>query len=94
LHELLKRLQDRHDECAQTVAKKDAADSVSSATVSPDTQNVLQEMMHLELAKSRAEAANKLALEAEKERDDADTGKITSVIPSFATRIETWSTQT
>ena len=69
LQELLKRLQDRHGECAQAVAKKDAADAASAATVSPDTPNVLQAMMQLEQAKSRAEAANKLALEAEKERD-------------------------
>jgi hypothetical protein len=40
--------------------------------VSPDTPNVLQAMMQLEQAKSRAEAANKLALEAEKERDAAE----------------------
>jgi hypothetical protein len=46
--ELLKRLQDRHGECAQAVAKKDAADAVSAATVSPDTPNVLQAMMQLE----------------------------------------------
>jgi hypothetical protein len=38
--ELLKRLQDRHVECVQTVAKKAVAD-VSSATVSPDTPKVL-----------------------------------------------------
>ncbi len=37
--------------------------------MSPDTPNVLQSMMQLEQAKSRAEAANKLALEVEKERD-------------------------
>ena len=72
MQELLKRLQDRHGECAQAVAKKDAADAASAATVSPDTPNVLQAMMQLEQAKSRAEAANKLALEAEKERDAAE----------------------
>jgi len=33
---------------------------------------VLQAMMQLEQAKSRAQAANKLALEAEKERDAAE----------------------
>jgi hypothetical protein len=69
LQELLKRLQDRHVECAQAVAKKAAADSASAATVSPDTPNVLQAMMQLGQAKTRAEAANKVALEAEKEKD-------------------------
>ena len=72
LQELLKRLQDRHVDCAEAVAKKAAADAASAATVSPDTPNVLQAMMQLRQAKSRAEAANKLALEAEKERDAAE----------------------
>ncbi len=69
MQELLKRLQHRHVDCAEAVAKKAAADAASTATVSPDTPNVLQAMMKLEQAKSRAEAANKLALETEKERD-------------------------
>ena len=43
--EMLKRLQDRHVECAQAVAKKAAADAASAATVSLDAQNVLQAMM-------------------------------------------------
>ena len=72
MQELLKRLQDRHVDCAEAVAKKAAADAASAATVSPDTPNVLQAMMQLQQAKSRAEAANKLALEAEKERDAAE----------------------
>jgi hypothetical protein len=72
LQDLLRRLQDRHDECAQAVAKKDAADAVSAATVSPDTPNVLQAMMKLQQAKSRAEAANKLTLEEVEERDAAE----------------------
>ncbi len=38
----------------------------------PDAPNVLQAMMQLQQAKSRAEAAKKLALEAEKERDTAE----------------------
>jgi hypothetical protein len=71
LQELLKRLQDRHVDCAETVAKK-AAVASSTVTVSPDTPNVLQAMMQLEQAKSRAGAANKLAPEAEKERDAAE----------------------
>jgi hypothetical protein len=69
LQELLKRLQDRHVECAGAVAKKAAADAASAATVSPDTPNVLPARMQLRQAKSCAGAANKLALEAEKERD-------------------------
>ncbi len=73
LQELRKRLQDRHGfRCAQAVAKKAAADADSAATVSPDPPNVLQAMMYLRQTKSRAEAANKLPLEAEKERDAAE----------------------
>jgi hypothetical protein len=41
LQELLKRLQDRHVNCAEVVAKKAAADASSAATVNPDTKNVL-----------------------------------------------------
>jgi hypothetical protein len=80
LHELLKRLQDRHGECAQAVAEKDTADAASAATVRPETPNMLQTIMHLEQAKSRAEAANKLALEEEKDSDVPDTGKISSAM--------------
>jgi hypothetical protein len=69
LQELLGRLQDRHVDCAEAVAKKAAADAASASTVDPDTPNMLQAMMQIQQAKSRAEAANKLALEAEKERD-------------------------
>ncbi len=72
LKELLKRLQDRHVECAEAVAKKGAADAASAAAVSPDAPNVLQAMMQLEQAKTRAKAANKLALEAEKKKDAAE----------------------
>jgi hypothetical protein len=71
LQELMKRLQDRHVECAQSVAKKAAAD-VSAATVSPDTPNVLQAMMQLRQGKSRTEPANKFVLETEKERDTSE----------------------
>jgi hypothetical protein len=72
LQELLRRLKDRHVDCAEAVAKKAVVDSVSTVTVSPDTPNVLQTMMKLHQTKSRAEVANKLALEAEKERDAAE----------------------
>ena len=43
LQELLKRLQDRHVQCAEAVAKKGAADAASAAAVSPDAPNVLHE---------------------------------------------------
>ena len=57
LQELLQRLQDRHVQCAEAVAKKGAADAASAAAVSPDAPNVLQAMMQLEQAKTRAKAA-------------------------------------
>ena len=41
LQELLKRLQDRHVQCAEAVAKKGAADAASAFAVSPDAPNVL-----------------------------------------------------
>ncbi len=41
LQELLKRLQDRHVDCAEAVAKKAAADADSPVIVDPDTPNVL-----------------------------------------------------
>ena len=72
LQELLKRLQDRHVEYAQTVVKKTAADAASSVTVSPDTPYVLKAMIQVEQAKTRAKAANKLALEVEKEKSAAE----------------------
>ena len=40
--------------------------------MSPDTPNVQQAMMQLEQAKTRAKAANNVALEAEKEKDAAE----------------------
>jgi uncharacterized membrane protein len=40
--------------------------------VDPDTPNVLQAMMKLEQAKARAKTANRVALEAEKEKDAAE----------------------
>ncbi len=61
-----------HVDCAEAVAKKAAADAASAATVYPDTPNVLQAMMKLEKAKARAKTANKVALEAEKEKDAAE----------------------
>jgi hypothetical protein len=41
-------------------AKKAAADAASVATVSPDTPNVLEAIVQLEQARTRAKAANSL----------------------------------
>jgi hypothetical protein len=68
LQELIKRLEENHGNCAEALGKKAAADAVSVATVNPDTPNVMQAMMKLEQANARAKTANKVALEAEKER--------------------------
>ena len=72
LQQLLKRLQDRHVDCAEVLAKKAAADAASAATVNPDAPNVLQAMMKLDQANARAKTANKVALEADKEKDAAE----------------------
>jgi hypothetical protein len=72
LQELLKRLQDRHVDCAEAVAKKTAADTTSSATVNPDSPNVLQAMMKLEKTNARAKTANKVTRETEKEKDSGE----------------------
>ena len=69
MKELLKRLQDCHVEFSQALAKKAAADAQVDAVVSPDAPNVLQAMMQLEQTKNRAKAANRVALETEKEKD-------------------------
>jgi hypothetical protein len=69
LQELLKRLEENHDNCAEDLTEKASSDNDSAVTVSPDTPNVLQAMMQFRQAKCRAETTNKLALEAEKERD-------------------------
>jgi hypothetical protein len=72
LQELLKRQQDRHVECAQSVTKKAVADAQEAVTVNPDTPNVLQTMMKLEKVKVRAKNSSKVALEVEKENDAAE----------------------
>ena len=41
LQELIRRLEENHGNCAEALAKKAAADSVSAATVNPDAPNVL-----------------------------------------------------
>ena len=73
LQELLKRLQDRHVEYVQAVAKK-ADDDAQTApvVVSPDTPNVLQVMMKLEESKNYSKGTNKVVLETEKEKDTAE----------------------
>jgi hypothetical protein len=38
--------------------------------VSPDTPNVLETMVQVEQARTRAKAGNNLALDAEKKKDD------------------------
>ncbi len=68
LQELLKRLQDRHVDCAEAVAKKAAADAASAATVDPGAPNVLQAMMKLERANARAKTANKVVWRRRKKR--------------------------
>jgi hypothetical protein len=60
LQELEKRLQDRHVECVQAVAKKAVADAQAYATVNPDTPNVLKAMMKLDQAKDHSKTANKV----------------------------------
>ncbi len=72
MQELLKRLQDRHVDCAEVVVKKAAADAGSTATVNPDTPNVLQGMMKLDQDKAHAKTTDKVALETEKEKDTAE----------------------
>jgi hypothetical protein len=72
LQDLLNRLQYRHVEYTGVVPKKEPPDAVSTGTVNPDTPNVLQAMMKLEQAKARAKTVNKVALEAEKEKDAAE----------------------
>jgi hypothetical protein len=85
LQELLKRLQNRHVDCAEALTKKATADAQAAAALSPDTPNVMQTMMLFQQAKKRAQAAQdrekaaqdqakaakKVALETEKDNDAA-----------------------
>ena len=71
LQELRKRLKENHGKCAEALTKKNAADAQAAAAVSPDAPNVLQALMQLEQAKTRAKTDNKLVLETEKEKDAA-----------------------
>ena len=83
MQELLRRLQDRHVEYAEAVAKKASVDAQAAADV--HTPNVMQTMMLFQQAKKRAQtaqdrakatqdqakSAKKVALEAEKDNDAA-----------------------
>jgi hypothetical protein len=57
LQELLKRLQDRHVDCAEALTKKAAVDAQAAAAVSADTPSVLEAMMLFQQVKKRAQAA-------------------------------------
>ncbi len=79
--ELLKRLQEKHGRCAESLTNKAAADAQAAAAV--HTPNVLQAMMmfqqaqhrakaaqdHAKAAQDQAKVANKVALQAEKDND-------------------------
>jgi hypothetical protein len=81
--ELLKRLQDRHVDCAEALTKKAATDAQAPAAVSEGTPSVLEAMTLFQQVKKRAQAAQdrakaaldqvkatkKVALEAEKDND-------------------------
>jgi hypothetical protein len=64
LQELLKRLQDRHVDCAEALTKKAAADAQAAAAVSEDTPGVLEAMM----LSSRSKNAHKPRKIAQKPR--------------------------
>jgi hypothetical protein len=56
LQKLLQRLQDRHVDCAETLAKKAAVDAQAAAAVSANTPTVLEAMMLFQQVKKRARA--------------------------------------
>jgi hypothetical protein len=64
---------------------KKLTDASSTATVNPDTPNVLQAMMKLEQVKVRAKTSNKVALESEKEKDAAETD-----VHEMITEVDDW----
>jgi hypothetical protein len=57
LQELLKRLQDRHVDCAEALTKKAATDAQAAAAVSADTPSVLEAMILFQQAKKQAQAS-------------------------------------
>ncbi len=82
MQELLKRLQDRHVECAQAVAKKAAADGQAVAAVSKDTPSVIQVMMLFQkakrLAKHRAKAAEDRAKDSQEQAKSSNNHTLQS----------------
>jgi hypothetical protein len=82
LQELLKRLQEKHGKCAETLTNKSAAHAKAAAAHTP---NVLQAMMLFQQAQHRAKTAqdhskasqdhekvvHQVALQAEKDNDAA-----------------------
>ena len=86
LQELRKRLEENHGKCAEALTKKNAADAQAAAAVSPDAPNVLQAMMQLEQAKTRAKTDNKLVLETEKEKDADEQAVEASTVRCFFSR--------
>jgi hypothetical protein len=62
--------------------------------VNPDAPNVLDAMVQLEQARTRAKATNKLALDAEKEKDAAEqeVQRLQQLLQAKRARThETWS---
>jgi hypothetical protein len=53
LEEMLKRLQNRHVDCAEALTKKAVADAQAAVAVSPDTPNVMKTMMLFQQATRR-----------------------------------------
>ena len=53
-------------------AKKAAVHAVSTATVSPNTPNVLQELVQLEQVKIAQKTSNMVDLDTEKEKDTTE----------------------
>ena len=72
LQGLRSRLEEYHDGCAEDFVKNPSADATSAATTSPDTPNVLKEMMKLEQDKTRAKSTNKVGLDEEKGKDTVE----------------------
>jgi hypothetical protein len=60
----------------------------SAATVSPDAPKVLEAMVQLEQARTRAKAANKLTLDVEKEKDvtEQEVQRLQQLLQSKRTR--------
>jgi hypothetical protein len=61
-----------HDGYSEDFVKKTSADTTSVATMSPDTQNVLKEMIQLEQDKTPGKSTNKVGLDVEKGKDTVE----------------------